>query len=200
MLSSIHPLGERARHNRWWLTVTAFVVGASIGGAVMGGISGFMGQTLSDRLDPSAAFVGAAAVVVVLAVLALDLGVLGLTTPTVRRQVDENWLNRYRGWVYGVGYGFQLGLGFVTVVSTAAVYGTAALALLSGSTGAGALIGATFGFVRGLAVVPGRMVTTPSRLRDFHRRLDQRRTVAARLTPAVEVLLAASLLTIMVMG
>ena len=51
--------------------------------------------------------------------LAVDLS--NRTVPGPRRQVDERWLDRYRGWVYGVGYGSQLGLGIVTVVIVAFV-------------------------------------------------------------------------------
>ena len=42
---------------------------------------------------------------VVAAGLWLDLGILGLRLPTTRRQVNEDWLGRYRGWVVGVGFG-----------------------------------------------------------------------------------------------
>lgn len=49
-----------------------------------------------------------------LAGLALDLGLGALRLPGPARQVDEDWLARYRGWVYGAGFGTQLGLGVVT--------------------------------------------------------------------------------------
>jgi hypothetical protein len=198
MLSSIHPLGERARRNRWWLTVTAFLVGAAVGGALMGGAFGLLGELLARWVDVSPVLV-VLTFFVVLGTLVVDVGWFGLRVPSVRRQVDETWLNRYRGWVYGVGYGFQLGLGLVTVVSTAAVYGTAILALLTTSTVAGLAIGTTFGLVRGLAVLPGRVLTTPDRLRAFHRQLDQRRRLAARITPGAEVLVAIGLVTAMVL-
>ena len=42
--------------------------------------------------------------------------------PGPRRQVNERWLDEYRGWVYGLGFGAQLGLGVSTVVSSAATY------------------------------------------------------------------------------
>ena len=54
--------------------------------------------------------------------LAADLRLGGLRLPGPRRQVDERWLHRYRGWVYGVGFGFQLGFGLLTVVTTSTVY------------------------------------------------------------------------------
>ena len=40
MLSSIHPLGERGKGNRFGLTATAFVVGATLGGATTGAARG----------------------------------------------------------------------------------------------------------------------------------------------------------------
>ena len=39
----------------------------------------------------------------------------------------------YRGWVYGVGFGAQLGLGFITLVACAAIYCAFAIEFLSGS-------------------------------------------------------------------
>ena len=54
--------------------------------------------------------------------------------PGPRRQVNERWLDQYRGWVYGLGYGAQLGVGVSTVVTSAATY----VALLAAFLAAGA--------------------------------------------------------------
>ena len=62
--------------------------------------------------------------------------------PGPRRQVNERWLDDYRGWVYGLGFGAQLGLGVTTVVTSAATYATLLACALSGAPGRGALIGA----------------------------------------------------------
>ncbi|MGH9136808.1 MAG: hypothetical protein ACRD0G_07135 [Acidimicrobiales bacterium] len=194
MLSSIHPLGERAKGNRWGLTVSAFVMGGLIGGAAAGVVAGLVGMLVRSVVDPATT----ADVVLVGAVLvlcvALELRVFGVHHPTTRRQVDENWLNRYRGWVYGLGYGVQLGLGPVTIVSTPAIYAALALGVLTGSIAGGLAIGATFGLVRGAAVLVGRGVTSTDRLRRFHQRLDQRRRLAARLTPVAESAVAVAVL------
>src|SRR2546421_12289474 len=40
MLASIHPLGERVRRNRWWLTAAAHVVASAGGGALAGAALG----------------------------------------------------------------------------------------------------------------------------------------------------------------
>src|SRR5688572_25118899 len=174
MLSSIHPLGERVRRNRWGLTVTAYLTGNLLGGAFAGALLGLLGTAMASVVPhvSETAVAGAVAIVVV-TTLAWDVAATRLSLPSIRRQVDEDWLNRYRGWVYGVGYGVQLGVGVATVVTTAAVYGWMALALLSGSPLAGLVIGSVFGGVRGLALVPARRVTDPSALRALHRQLAQ---------------------------
>ena len=61
----------------------------------------------------------------------------GRRLPGPRRQVDERWLHRYRGWVYGAGFGVQLGLGVATVVTTSAVYVMLAAAVLTGTAAGG---------------------------------------------------------------
>ncbi|HEV7196178.1 MAG TPA: hypothetical protein VGN19_09570, partial [Pedococcus sp.] len=46
MLSSISPLGERARNSRWWVTTTAYLVGSLAGGLALGGLAGLVGRLL----------------------------------------------------------------------------------------------------------------------------------------------------------
>src|SRR5688500_1406974 len=154
MLTSISPLGERARGNRWGLTVAAYVVASVLGGLTIGAVLGGAGTAL-----PSLPIVAA----IVCAVAAV--ADLTQRLPTMRRQVDEDWLTRYRGWVYGAGFGFQLGLGVVTIVTSAATYAALALCLLSGSVATGAAIGGCFGLVRALPILALRDATTPDRLR-----------------------------------
>src|SRR5579885_1830575 len=111
MLASIHPLGERARQRRWGTTVAAYVAGSVGAATLLGGVLGGLGALLPLSPGPVAAVV----VVLCAAGLTFDLGVGGLRLPTVHRQVDKDLLYRYRGWVVGVGFGFQLGLGVVTI-------------------------------------------------------------------------------------
>src|SRR5881396_3172532 len=106
MLGSITPLGERGRGSRWWLTVTAYLVGSTLGGLAFGGGLGLIGYSFASRTS-------VATRLAVLAGLLLDLGAFGLRLPTVRRQVDEGWRAGYRGWVWGFGFGLQLGAGVV---------------------------------------------------------------------------------------
>ena len=78
--------------------------------------------------------------------------------------MNEDWLHRYRGWVYGIGFGFQLGLGVATIVTAAAVYATLLAAFLSGSPLPGALIGGVFGLLRGATPLATARVRTPLQL------------------------------------
>ncbi len=158
MLSSISPLGERARHSRWWLTTTAYLLGSWAGGLAVGGLAALLGSAVPDavRTSPWVLFVVAA---LLLVGLALDLGVGGSSLPSWKRQVDVQWLTRYRGWVYGVGFGAQLGFGLVTIITSATTYAVVLLAALTGHVGAGLAIGATFGVVRALpSLSMGRVV------------------------------------------
>ena len=152
MLSSISPLGERARASRWWVTTTAYVLGSLVGGLALGGLFGLLGSVVPDSVRSSHWALGLAAALLLLG-LALDLRLGGLSLPSWQRQVDEQWLTRYRGWVYGVGFGAQLGFGLVTIITSSTTYAVALLALLSGSPGAGLLIGGVFGLVRALPSV-----------------------------------------------
>ena len=184
MLASIHPLGERARDRRWSVTVSAYVLGSTLAATLLGAALGGLGALL-----PVSPPVTAVAVVALCALaLAFDLHVGGLRLPTVHRQVDKDWLDRYRGWVVGVGFGVQLGLGVVTIVTTAAVYLTLALALLTGSPAAGAAVGATFGLVRALVILAVARVRGPDELRAALRRMQALRPLSDRIGIAVQAL------------
>lgn len=163
MLTSITPLGERGRRSRWSVTVTAFLVGSAVGGALLGGAAGALGGALGLRSVSASArllmLVGAS-----LLGAAIDLALGGSRLPGASRQVNEDWLGSYRGWVYGVGFGLQLGLGVVTVVSASAVYLAFLGAALTASPPAGALIGAGFGVMRAAPLFTAARVDAPARL------------------------------------
>ncbi len=182
MLASINPLGERARDRRWGVTVIAYVVGSTLAASLLGALLGGVGTVLPLSPTPTAALV----LVLAAAALAFDLGLGGLRLPTVHRQVDKDWLGRYRGWVVGAGFGAQLGLGVVTIVNTAAVYLMLALALLTGSTAAGATVGATFGLVRALVILVVARVRRPDQLRLALRRVNAWRPLSERIGIAVQ--------------
>ncbi len=166
MLSSIHPLGERARNNRWAVTALAFTTGAVVSGTTVGLALGGAGSILLD-MTPTTLFLTTA--MVALTAGALDL--VGPKAPGPARQVNETWIGSFRGWVYGGAFGLELGLGVFTYVVTWGVYAALASALLTTSPLAGALVGATFGIGRSLSVLAAGYVDRPSRLVSFNRAL-----------------------------
>jgi hypothetical protein len=191
MLASIVPLVERARNQNWGLTVAAYVVGSVVGGALLGATSGLLGAIVLGHGG-----VDRPGVLVTLALSAaigatIDLGVAGLRVPTVRRQVNEDWLHRYRGWVYGLGFGVQLGVGVVTIVTSAIVYLMLVLAFLTASWPGAAVTGGVFGLARALPIVATAGIATPARLREFHRRMQRRASLASRATVGVQGAVAA---------
>jgi hypothetical protein len=103
---------------------------------------------------------------------ASDLHVLGFGPPFFQRQVNETWLPKYRSWLYGLGFGWQIGAGLTTYIMTTAVLLTIALGALTASPLAGFAIGVLFGTTRGLAVLLAAKIDTPAALASFHRRFD----------------------------
>jgi hypothetical protein len=87
--------------------------------------------------------------------------------------VNEHWLDQYRAWVYGMGFGWQIGNGLSTYIMTAAVYLTIALAALTGEPITAFALAVLFGTVRGMAVFLGARLTSREALVAFHRRFEQ---------------------------
>jgi len=166
MLTSITPLGERSRGFSWRLTAAAFAAGAVATGALAGAAAGALGSLL-----PDGSWRAVAALVVLLAALGFDATPLGRRLPTTRRQVNEDWLARYRGWVYGVAFGAQLGTGLATIVTSAALYAAALGAVLCGTVTQGLAVGAALGVTRALSLLPARGVRDTHGLMALHERL-----------------------------
>ena len=187
MLTSISPLGEQARGNRWSLTVLWLALGAVGGGAAVGAALGAIGQAGAAALDSrTRLFVLAGACA---AAAAWDLS--GRRLPG-RRQVNEDWLVAYRSWVYGAGFGLQLGAAVATVVNTALVPLFMLAALLAGKVTAGLAMGAAFGAARGVSLVLGHRVRTSDDLRQLHRRLDRHADRVRRLGAGIAAALGAA--------
>ncbi len=188
MLSSINPLGERARGQKFGLTAVWYLIGSALGGLVIGGLSGWVGVFIPYGDAGLAA-------VAVLCFLGAIADLTGRRFPSIHRQVDENWLTRYRGWVYGVGFGFQLGLGVVTIVTTASVYVLIGVAAITRSPALGGLLGMVFGLARAVVIAMVMRVQDAQSLRDVMRRLQPRLTAAT-----VTVFLAQAVTGIVIMS
>ena len=115
-------------------------------------------------------------------------------SPAIRVRYDENWLTNYRDWVHGTGFGFQLGLGAVTIVTSASLYLTWLLELLLARPFASAVIGATFGLARALPLLTTASAIDPPSLRTAHRRWQAWQSPVSAATTAVSVLAGAALL------
>ncbi len=184
MLTSITPLGERSRGNTYAVTLAAYVLGCVLGGATTGVLLGALGSLLP-----------ALPVLLLAGITCLAAALADLRGARIgRRQVDEDWLTRYRGWVYGLGFGYQLGLGVVTVVTSAATVAVLALALLTQSAAGGLLLGVVFGAARAVpALLVGR-AETHGELRTLAAGLERRAPLAARTTTTALALGGAALL------
>jgi len=190
MLASITPLGQRGRGASWGRTVVAYVISSVLGGAVMGLALGTLGRAMvPDNGDWPVLVVG------MLAVVAAAADLRG-RPPTMHRQVDETWLTSYRDWVHGAGFGFQLGLGAVTIVTSASLYLTWLLELVLARPVASAVVGATFGLTRALPLLTMSSATDPVSLRAVHRRWQSWQPPVRWLTTATQVVAGAVLLAV----
>jgi len=162
MLGSITPLGQRGRMAGWGWTVGFYVAGSIAGGALIGAAFGALGAASFGSASPEATLVVAAMAALVAA--GTDAFMRGRPLPGPTRQVNEEWLHVYRGWVYGGGFGAQLGFGVATVVTTAGVYAMLVIAAMSGSIAGGAVIGAAFGLARALPVLAASRVRSTGEL------------------------------------
>ncbi|HEV7941968.1 MAG TPA: hypothetical protein VGP17_04110 [Solirubrobacteraceae bacterium] len=183
MLASLTPIAERARGSSWRVTTMAFAVGAIAAGTLGGTVLGAVGSLL-----PGSGWRAPVVLAVLLAALIIDATPLRRRMPLTKRQVNEDWMAHYRGWVYGFGFGAQLGLGFITLVACAAIYATFAIELLSGSIWAGAAIGAVFGASKATTLLPTRHARDPDSLMALHRRLLALEPHAQKAVIAAEIL------------
>lgn len=189
MLSSITPLGERSRNSSWARTAAAYVVGSVLAAVVVGALLGALGSLVPDEVRGSPWVLGGLALAF-LGGLVLDIRSRGHGVPSWRRQVDREWIGRYRGWVTGLGFGLQLGLGVVTIITSTTTYAVLAAEVLTGRWWAGALIGVVFGLVRALPLALVRRVHTPQSLHDAFARIDTWGPRADTLSRATSVVSA----------
>jgi len=169
MLSQITPVGEAGRNQSYGRTVGWFIAGAIAGGLTLGGVATALAAVVG-RFDPgqrTALAIGAAGA---FGAAIVDTRVLGFGPPFIRRQVNEDWLSRYRPWVYGGGFGWQIGTGVVPYVMTAAVPLVIVFAALTAHPLAALSLGVVFGLTRGLAVLLSARLRSPRDLYAFHRR------------------------------
>lgn len=193
MLASLTPYAEAARGSRWAVTAAAFSLGAVLAGAGTGAGWGLIGGLL-----PPGQWRLVAAGVVLLLALVIDATPLRRRLPLVRRQVNEDWMVTYRGWVYGIGFGAQLGCGLITLVACAAIYASFGIELLASRPLTGLVIGAAFGATKAASLLPAGRARDSRTLIRLHRRLLALESLSVSAVVAGEllaVLILASALT-----
>lgn len=198
MLASITPLAEQGRGHRYRSTAAWFVLGAVAGGACLGAALAALAAGV-DAAGASATTLAVLACAASAVAAAADGRVAGFRLPVHRRQVNERWLDQFRPWVYGAGFGWQIGTGLFTFIKASAVYLMIVLAALTADPALALAVGVVFGLVRGLAVLLGRRITSPATLAGFHRRFAELGPVVLGVVVAVEVaaaLLLASLVSL----
>lgn len=189
MLATITPLAERGRGHRYRTTVLWFVGGALVGGATLG-LAGAACALAVRALEPGPLAQAGLAAAAALVAAASDTPLVRLSVPVHHRQVNERWLDGFRPWVYGAGFGWQIGVGLATYIKTAAVYLMLVLAVLTGDARVALVVGIVFGLVRGLAVLLGRSITDSDSLARFHRGFTRWDPRTLAVVIAVEVALA----------
>lgn len=192
MLSSITPFGEKARRHRYWVTAGWYLAGAVLGGATLGAVAAGLAAAVAavGQVGPWAYATGAA---LAAAGALVDAGAFGPVLPLIRRQVDDRWLAHYRPWVYGAGFGWQIGVGFATYLMTAGVVVVVGLGVLSGSPLMAWTLGVVFGLARGCTVFLTASATTAARLRSMHGRLETVGPAVRRAVAGVQGGVAAGL-------
>ena len=184
MLASITPLGERGRNRRWGHTATFYVIGAVLGGATRGLILGGIGSLVPESVRPSGGQIALLLAALFVLAAVIEARWVAIPIPGLARQVNEDWLDRYRGWVIGLGFGYQLGLAVVVYITTASLWVVFIAELLTFSPLGGLALGAWFGLLRTLPLLATFRVRTPHQLRAAHARLDRSARPMERIVAA----------------
>ncbi len=186
MLSTITPIAEHGRGHHYWSTVAWFVAGATVGGATLGLVMA-LGAAGFGALGATSAWTAVLLAVAGMVAALSDARVGGRSLPIHHRQVNERWLDQFRPWVYASGFGWQIGTGLGTYIMTAGVYLVIVAGVLTGRPLAALALGTAFGLVRGLCVLLGCRIASPSALLAFHRRFLALSPVSRRLAVAGEL-------------
>jgi hypothetical protein len=189
MLATVTPLAERGRGHRYRSTAAWFIAGGTAGGATLGLVMAALAFGVRAA-EPSAGALAVVACTLAVVAAASDTRLGGFHLPFHSRQVNERWLDQFRPWVYGAGFGWQIGAGLVTYIKTAALYLMIVLAALTASPATALGVGVLFGLVRGLAVLLGRGIVSPARLAEFHRRFTRAGAVVLGVAVACELAVA----------
>jgi len=171
MLSTITPMAEAGRGHSFRSTSVWFVAGSVAGGLTLGGLMAGIALLVAG-LEATSTLALSTVAVASLVAAASDGRIAGFHLPGHDRQVNERWLDQYRSWVYGAGFGWQIGVGLATYIMTAGLYLLILMGGLSANPWAALAIGGLFGLVRGLAVYLSAGLDSAEKLLAFHARFE----------------------------
>jgi hypothetical protein len=171
MLSTITPMAEAGRGHSFRSTSVWFVAGSVAGGLTLGGLMAGIALLVAG-LEASSTIALSTVAVASLVAAASDGRIAGFRLPGHDRQVNERWLDQYRSWVYGAGFGWQIGVGLATYIMTAGLYLLILMGGLSANPWVALAIGGLFGLVRGLAVYLSAGLDSGEKLLAFHARFE----------------------------
>lgn len=189
MLSTITPMAEAGRGHDFRSTSVWFVSGSVAGGLTFGCVMGAVALSVAalEVTTTVALWIAAGASLVA---AASDGRVGGFHLPGHHRQVNERWLDEYRSWVYGAGFGWQIGVGLATYIMTAGVYLLILMGGLTAGPGIAIALGGLFGLVRGLAVYLAAGLDSKEKLLAFHERFESWREPVRQAMIVVQALVA----------
>jgi hypothetical protein len=189
MLATITPLAEGGRGHRYRWAAAWFVAGGLAGGATLGVFDAGL-AALVRSLAPPASALASVALAAAAVTLVAELGLWGFRLPAHHRQVNERWLDQFRSWVYAGGFGWQVGTGLTTYIMTPALYLMILTAALTAEPWVALASAASFGLIRGLAVLLGRRITDAQSLTMFHQQLHDAEPRVWRALVGVESVVA----------
>ena len=181
MLSTITPVAEAGRGQSFRSTSAWFVIGSVAGGVTLGTLMAVI-ATLAARFGTTASVALWIIVLASLLAAASDGRLAGFHIPGHDRQVNERWLDRYRSWVYGAGFGWQIGVGLATYIMTSALYLLILMGGLTAEPVAAIALGTLFGLVRGLAAYLAAGLDSTERLLAFHSKFESLREAVRQTT------------------
>jgi hypothetical protein len=116
MIAVILPLVKTAPGTQPKLLLALFALGATLSAAVLGMLLALIAPAFQAFVSAREELVAVGSIALVLALA--DLGIRPLKTPTLRRQTQPWWYQRFGGPVAFLLWGLDLGLGFTTFRAT----------------------------------------------------------------------------------
>jgi hypothetical protein len=152
MVETITPVVHGGR-GRWLGAVALHALGATATAALFGAGLGWVGARLGAPWGRTG--------ILAVGAVALVYAVGRAPVPQLRRQVPDWWRTFFGRPVAALLYGAGLGVGFLTYLERGTLVAIAVAAVATGDPGAGALVLAPFGLVRGLSVLASWSSATP---------------------------------------